>query len=59
MSNIANISRQIAKLSAQLTDAKAKGDINLAEQLEDELNDLEDQLEEEEEATRDGGFGWS
>ncbi len=59
MSNIANLSRQIAKLSTQLADARAKGDIELAEQLEDELNDLEDQLEDEEEANRDSGYGWS
>ncbi len=59
MSNIANLSRQIAKLSTQLADARAKGDIELTEQLEDELNDLEDQLEDEEEANRDSGYGWS
>jgi hypothetical protein len=59
MSNIANLSRQIANLSLQLTNARANSDDELAEQLSYELNDLEDQLEEAEEATRDGGYGWS
>lgn len=58
MSNISNISRQIAKLSDQLADARSQGNIPLAEQLEDELNDLEDELEDAEEAGR-GNYNWS
>lgn len=58
MSNIANLSNQIAKLSTELTAARARGDIELSEEIEDELNDLEDQLAEEEEITREGGHGW-
>ncbi|QDJ96248.1 hypothetical protein Xoosp13_61 [Xanthomonas phage Xoo-sp13] len=59
MSNIANISNQIAKLSRQLTDARANGDAELAEQLEDALNDLEDALSDAEEDARGTGYGWS
>lgn len=59
MSIIVNLTRQIAKLSVQLAAARADGDIDLAESLEDELNDLEDELERAEEDSRDENFGWS
>lgn len=58
MSNIANLYRQIANLGAQLADARAKGDEELAEQLSYELNDLEDELEKAEQESRDGGNDW-
>lgn len=58
MSNIANLTSRIAKLSSQLAAARADGDIELADELEDELNDLEDALEDETERQRDGGSGW-
>lgn len=59
MSNIANISRQIAKLSDQLADARANGDYDLADDLEDQINDLEDQLEEAEDNLNGGPRGWN
>lgn len=43
--SIANISSQIAKLSRQLTQARADGDIELAEDLEDQIETLEDELD--------------
>lgn len=62
MSNIANLSSRIAKLSAQLTEAnsrpKTPENQQLVEDLEDEIFQLEEELEDATDAERDGGYGW-
>jgi len=58
MSNTNNLIALIAKKSRELAAARSSYDVEAAERLEDELNDLEDALEESEADGRDGGYGW-
>jgi hypothetical protein len=45
MSNVANLASQIAKLSRDLTAARNAGDDELAEDLEYQIADLQDELD--------------
>lgn len=60
MSNTINLIQRIRSAAVALQQAKDAGDIELAETLEDELFELEEQLEEEQEAEYDDKHqhGW-
>ena len=59
MSNIANLTQELAKKSRELVSAQNAGVKELAEQLSAEINDIEDEIDRAEQNSRDGGYGWS
>ncbi len=57
MQNIGKLTAQIAQKSRELAQARHDGDVELAERLEDELFELEEDLEAASEG--DGPHGWA